>query len=93
MNEPELDQQIQEGQAVIARAQKLVAENKALYEEAGVGSDLFADVLNSDNFTQEFKDIVKAERAKAVAKIEDQVRQHAPGKSSKIAVNKNATKI
>ena len=93
MDEQELERQIEEGKSTVAKAENSIAEQKSLYEEAGVGEDLFAEVLASDNFTQEFKDIVKAERAKAISDMETQDQKHAPSKSSKIAGHAGVTKI
>ena len=93
MDEQALQLQIEEGQVAIAAAQKLISDNKSLYKETGVGDDLFAKVLANDNFTSEFKDIVKDERAKAISKIKDQGRRHEASKRSKIAGHAGVTKI
>lgn len=93
MDEQELNLQIKEGESTVAKAEKLISEQKALYEQAGVGEDFFAEVLASDNFTQEFKDMVKAERAKAISDIETRTQKHVPSKSSKIAGHEGVTKI
>ena len=93
MDEQALKIQIEEGKVAIAAAQKLISDNKSLYEQTGVGDDLFAKVLANDNFTPEFKDIVKDERAKAISKMEDQGKRHGVSKRSKIAGHAGVTKI
>ena len=95
MDEQALALQIEEGKVAVAAAQNLISAHKKIYDEAGTGDDLFAEVLASDNFTPEFKDIVKKERVEAIAKIEQQMQQNVqlPGKRSRIAGHAGVTKI
>ena len=93
MDTQELDNQIEEGKSVVARAEKIVAEHKALNEKAGISDDIFAEVLASDNFSREFKDKIREERAKAISDIEAQSRKYAQGGSSKITSRHSVTKI
>lgn len=93
MEEQELEQQVAEAQSVVAKAEKLINEHKAFDENVGIGNDLFAEVLASDNFTPEVKAMIKEERAKAIAELEVRNKVHARGESSRIASHHRATKI
>ena len=92
MNEQELDDQIEEGKSLVARAEQLVAANRSLNEEAGISDDIFAEVLASDNFDREFKDKIREERAKAISEIETRSKQ-AQTVSSKITSRSDVTRI
>ncbi|MBC6413324.1 MAG: hypothetical protein GDA45_00090 [Chromatiales bacterium] len=95
MDEKALEDQIEEAKVLVATATESVAAHKKMYDEIGAGDDMFSQVLNSDNFTPEFKNIVKEQRERATAKIEEQSKQQTQtaGKSSKIAGHAGVTKI
>ena len=93
MNTQELDNQIEEGQSVVARAEELMAAQRSLNEEAGISGDIFAEVLASDNFSGEFKDKIRDARAKAISEIEARSKNYTQGGSNKIASHQGVTKI
>lgn len=93
MDIQELDNQIEEGKSVVASAARLLAEQKAINEKAGVSDDIFAEVLASDNFSREFKDKIREERAKAISDIEAQSQKYIKSRNSKITSRQSVTKI
>ena len=96
MNEQELNDQIKDAENLVAKAEKLVADNKSFYERAGISGDIsniVDDILVSDSFDTEFKDKVKEEHDKAMSKIEAQSKQNSQAGSSTIASRSGVTKI
>ncbi len=92
MNEQNLNDQIKEGQALVAQASKLVAEHNSLYEKAGIGDNFIDQILASNDFNSEFKDKIREEHAKATSKMESQAKPDQSGKN-KIASRSGVTKI
>lgn len=95
MNDQEIDQQIAEGKSIVEKAEKLVAEQKALNERLGIGDDIFSEVLASDNFPKELKDKIRQERDKTIAEIEakSSTSSQVQGKRSKISNREGVTRI
>ena len=93
MDERALAKQIEETEAAIARAEDVIAKGQQFEEEMGISGDLFADVLASDNFTDEFKQLIRDERAKVLAKMQAERAHHTHSRSSKITARKGVTRI
>ena len=94
MTEEELDQLIEEGQAIIAKAEKSVEAQKQFDAQHGISEDFFADVMDSDQCTPQFKELIEKERAAVMEKInEEDATQSPSGSSSKIGTRKGVTRI
>ena len=92
MNEQNLNDQIKEGEALVAKASKLVADHNSLYEKAGIGDNFIDEILTSDDFDSEFKDKIREEHAKVISEMESQAQPDQTGKN-KIASRSGVTKI
>ncbi len=93
MNEKQLNDQIKEGEALVARASKLVADHNSLYEKAGIGDNLIDEILVNDNFNSEFKDKIREEHARTISEMESQSRSDTQTGENKIASRSGVTKI
>ena len=94
MTEEELNQLIEEGQAIIAQAEKSVEAQKQFNAQHGISEDFFSDIMNSDQCTPQFRELIEKERAAVMKKISEEEATPSPsGSSSKIGTRKGVTRI